>query len=108
MTGSASKPVAGEKDLAQNPFNLAAERGRSLFYSRHRFVLSYQWSLPLWRQPPGWYQQVLGAREGNGIAALMTGTPFTVFDPNDVSEQGGAPEIPGFSANRPNLVPGQD
>jgi hypothetical protein len=108
MTGSASKPVAGENDLAQNPFNLAAERGRSLFDSRHRFVLSYQWSLPLWRQPHGWYQQVLGAWQVNGIATLMSGTPFTVFDSNDVSEQGGAPEITGFSANRPNLVPGQD
>ena len=38
----------------------------------------------------------------------MSGTPFTVFDSNDVSVQGGAPEITGFSANRPNLVAGQD
>jgi len=38
----------------------------------------------------------------------MSGTPFTVFDSNDVSDQGGAPEITGFSANRPNLVPGQN
>lgn len=108
MTGSASKPVAGENDLAQNPFNLAAERGRSLFDSRHRLVVSYQWSLPLWRQPHGWYQQILGAWQVNGIVTVMSGTPFTVFDSNDVSEQGGAPEISGFSANRPNLVPGQN
>jgi Carboxypeptidase regulatory-like domain/TonB dependent receptor len=108
MTGSASKPVAGENDLAQNPFDLAAERGRSLFDSRHRLVISYQWSLPLWRQPHGWYQQILGAWQLNGIATVMSGTPFTVFDSNDVSEQGGAPEISGFSANRPNLIPGQN
>jgi len=108
MTGSASKPVAGENDLAQNPFNLAAERGRSLFDSRHRLVLSYQWSLPFWRQPHGWYQQALGNWQVNGIATVMSGTPFTVFDSNDVSVQGGAPEISGFSANRPNLVPGQN
>lgn len=108
MTGSASKPVAGENDLAQNPFDLAAERGRSLFDSRHRLVLSYQWAIPLWRQPHGWYQQILGGWQLNGIATVMTGTPFTVFDSNDVSEQGGAPEISGFSANRPNLVPGQN
>jgi hypothetical protein len=31
-----------------------------------------------------------------------------VFDSNDVSQQGGAPEITGFSANRPNLVSGQN
>ncbi|MBZ5682573.1 MAG: TonB-dependent receptor [Acidobacteriia bacterium] len=108
MTGSASKPVAGENDLAQNPFDLAAERGRSLFDARHRLVLSYQWSLPFWRQPHGWYQQALGGWQVNGIATVMSGTPFTVFDSNDVSEQGGAPEISGFSANRPNLVSGQN
>jgi hypothetical protein len=108
MTGSAAKPVAGENDLAQNPFDLAAERGRSLFDARHRFVLSYQWSLPFWKQPHGWYQQAFGNWQVNGITTLMSGTPFTVFDSNDVSEQGGAPEISGFSANRPNLVAGQN
>lgn len=104
ITGSAARPVAGENDLAQNPFNLAAERGRSLFDARHRFVLSYQWDVPLWRQPHGWYQQALGGWQVNGIVTLMTGTPFTVFDSTDVSLQGGAPEITGFSSNRPNLV----
>jgi hypothetical protein len=29
LTGSASKPLAGENDLAQNPFDVGAERGRS-------------------------------------------------------------------------------
>jgi hypothetical protein len=108
MTGSAAKPVAGENDLAQNPFNLAAERGRSLFDARNRFVLSYQWSLPFWKQPHGWYQQVLGNWQINGIVTLMSGTPFTVFDSTDFSVQGSAPEITGFFSNRPNLVPGQN
>ncbi len=108
MTGSAAKPVAGENDLAQNPFNLAAERGLSLFDARHRFVLSYQWELPFWKQPRGWYEQALGGWQLNGIATVMSGTPFTVFDSHDVSVQGGAPEITGFSANRPNLVSGQN
>jgi hypothetical protein len=108
MTGSAAKPVAGENDLAQNPFDLAAERGRSLFDARNRFVLSYQWNLPFWKQPHGWYQHIFGNWQVNGIATVMSGTPFTVFDSNDVSVQGGAPEITGFSANRPNLVAGQD
>lgn len=104
MTGSAALPVAGENDLAQNPFDLAAERGRSLFDARHRFVLSYQWSLPFWQQPHTWYQHAFGSWQVNGIATLMSGTPFTVFDSDDVSLQGGAPEITGFSSNRPNLV----
>jgi hypothetical protein len=108
MTGSAAKPVAGENDLAQNPFNLAAERGLSLFDARHRFVFSYQWELPFLKHSQGWYQKVLGGWQLNGIATVMSGTPFTVFDSRDVSVQGGAPEITGFSANRPNLVPGQN
>lgn len=108
MTGSAAKPVAGENDLAQNPFELAAERGPSLFDARHRFVFSYQWSLPFFQQSSGVTQAVLGGWQLNGIATLMSGTPFTVFDSTDVSDQGGAPEITGFSANRPNVVSGQN
>ena len=104
ITGSAAKPVAGENDLAQNPFNLAAERGRSLFDARHRFVGSYEWELPFWNRPRNWYQWALGGWQLNGIATLMSGTPFTVFDSNDVAAQGSAPEISGFSAQRPNLV----
>lgn len=104
MTGSAAKPVAGENDLAQNPFNLAAERGLSMFDARHRFVFSYEWALPFWTHPQAWYQQVFGGWHLNGIATLMSGTPFTVFDSTDVAAQGSAPEITGFSAQRPNLV----
>jgi hypothetical protein len=108
LTGSASKPLAGENDLAQNPFDVNAERGRSLFDARHRFVLSYQWSLPWLREGHGWYQQVFGNWQVNGIVTAMTGTPFTVFDGNDFSVQGSAPEISGFFSNRPNVVAGQN
>ncbi len=104
ITGSASQPVAGENDLAQNPFNLAAERGPSMFDSRHRFVLSYQWSLPFLQTSHTWYGYALGNWQLNGIFTAMSGTPFTVFDSNDVSLQGQAPEISGFSSNRPNVI----
>jgi outer membrane receptor protein involved in Fe transport len=104
ITGSASQPVAGENDLAQNPFHLAAERARSMFDARHRLVLSYQWSVPFWRQAHTWYEHALGNWQFNGIVTLMSGTPFTAFDPADVSLQGSAPEISGFSSNRPNLI----
>ncbi|HXW56471.1 MAG TPA: carboxypeptidase regulatory-like domain-containing protein [Candidatus Cybelea sp.] len=104
ITGSASQPLAGENDLAQDPFDLAAERGRSMFDARHRFVLSYEWNLPFWRQPSSWYEHVLGNWQLNGIFTASTGTPFTVFDSNDVALEGSAPEITGFSSERPNLV----
>ena len=104
ITGSASQPVAGENDVAQNPFNLGAERGPSMFDARHRLVLSYQWSLPFLEHSSAWYGKVFGNWQLNGILTAMSGTPFTVFDSNDVSLQGQAPEISGFSSNRPNIV----
>ncbi len=101
ITGSASQPVAGANDLAQNPFNLAAERGRSMFDARHRLVVSYEWQLPFWQKPQNWYQSVLGSWQINGITTLMSGTPFTVVDESFNYD---APEITGFSAFRPDLV----
>src|ERR1700690_4266515 len=104
ITGSASQDTAGENDLAQNPNDLAAERGRSMFDARNRFVLSYQWSIPYLQNSSTWYGHVLGNWQLNGIFTAMSGTPFTVFDSNDVSLQGQAPEISGFSSNRPNVI----
>lgn len=104
ITGSESQSVAGENDLAQNPFDLAVERGRSMFDARNRFVLSYEWSLPFFSHPQNWYQHLLGNWQTNGIATLMSGTPFTVYTDTNVSLQGSAPEISGFSSNRPNLI----
>ena len=104
ITGSASQSVAGENDLAQDPFNLAAERGRSMFDARHRFVLSYEWRVPFWNHQQNWYQRVFGDWQVNGITTFMSGTPFTVYDSQDVSLEGSAPEISGFSSNRPDLV----
>ena len=47
MAGSAPRLVAGENDLAQDPFNLRAEHGPSLFDARHRFILSGSYEIPL-------------------------------------------------------------
>jgi hypothetical protein len=104
ITGSASQSVAGENDLAQNPFDVKAEYGRSMFDARHRFVLSYQWNLPWFSHPENWYGHVLGNWQVNGITTLMSNTPFTVYDSSDSSLQGSAPEISGFYSSRPNMV----
>ena len=104
ITGSESQSVAGENDLAQNPFDLAAERGRSMFDARNRLALSYEWSIPFWNQPRSWYQHALAHWQLNGITTLMSGTPFTVYTDTDVSLQGSAPEISGFSSNRPDII----
>ena len=104
ITGSASQSTAGENDLAQNPFDLGKERGRSMFDARHRFVLSYQWNLPFGENAEGWKRQLIQGWQVNGITTFMSGTPFTVYDSAGVSLQGGAPEISGFPSDRPNLI----
>jgi Carboxypeptidase regulatory-like domain/TonB dependent receptor len=104
ITGSASQSVAGENDLAQNPFDVKAEWGRSMFDARHRFVTSYQWDLPWFKHPDNWYGHFLGNWQVNGITTLMSNTPFTVYDSSNPSLQGSAPEISGFFSSRPNIV----
>ena len=104
ITGSASQSVAGENDLAQNPFDVKAEWGRSMFDARNRLVVSYQWDLPWFQHSDRWYAHVLGGWQVNGITTLMSNTPFTVYDSSNPSLQGSAPEISGFYSSRPNIV----
>jgi hypothetical protein len=103
-SGSAPTLVAGENDLAQNPFDLAAEHGPSLFDARHRFVFSGSWAVPLWRAAPRAAAFFTNGWQFNAITSLSTGTPFTVYDSADVSLQGSAPEISGFYSSRPDLI----
>jgi carboxypeptidase family protein len=104
ITGGSSQDEAGENDLIQNPFDLEAEYGRSLFDQRQRFVFSSEWQFPSLRNGAAWARQALGNWQLNGILTLSTGTPFTVYDSTDVSLEGSAEEITGFSANRPDLI----
>ena len=104
VAGSAPTLVAGENDLAQNPFDLAAEHGPSLFDATHRFVFSGTWALPSWRDAPRAAAFFTNGWQLNTISSLSTGTPFTVYDSADVSLQGSAPEISGFYSSRPDLI----
>ncbi|MEI9970938.1 MAG: hypothetical protein WDO73_02175 [Ignavibacteriota bacterium] len=94
----------GENDLAQNPFDLRAEHGPSLFDATHRFVFSGTWALPTLRNASKAAALLVNGWQLNTIASLSTGTPFTVYDSANVSLQGSAPEISGFYSSRPDLV----
>ena len=104
VAGSAPTLVAGENDLAQNPFDLAAEHGPSLFDATHRFVFSGTYALPQWKNATRATALLVNGWQVNIIASLSTGTPFTVYDSANVSQQGSAPEITGFYSSRPNLI----
>jgi hypothetical protein len=104
VAGSAPTLVAGENDLAQNPFDLAAEHGPSLFDATQRFMFSGSWALPGLRAAPRAARFLANGWQLNTITSLSTGTPFTVYDSADVSLQGSAPEISGFYSSRPDLI----
>jgi Carboxypeptidase regulatory-like domain len=104
LQGASAKPLSGENDLAQNPFDLKAEHGPSIFDARHRFVASATWQIPFARHTQGVKKVFLDGWQFNGIATANSATPFTVYDSNNVSLQASAPPISGFFASRPNLI----
>jgi hypothetical protein len=104
LSGAAAKPLSGENDLAQNPFNLGAEYGPSLFDARHRFVANVSWEPRIADSAPSAVRRIFGGWQINAIAALNSGTPFTVSDSANVALQANSPPISGFAASRPNLV----
>jgi len=104
LSGAAAKPLAGENDLAQNPFDLEAEYGPSLFDARHRFVANVSWQAHVVASAPSAMRTLFDAWQLNAIAALNSGTPFTVSDSANVALQANSPPISGFPASRPNLV----
>ena len=104
VAGSAPTLVAGENDLAQNPFDLRAEHGPSLFDATNRFVLSGTYALPVWKSAQPAAALLLNGWQINTIINLSSGTPFTVYDSANVALQGSAPEISGFYSSRPDLI----
>jgi len=104
LQGSSAKPLSGENDLAQNPFDLKAEHGPSIFDARHRFTASASWEIPFARKTQGLRKAVLDGWQLNAIASANSATPFTVYDSANVSLQASAPPISGFFASRPDLV----
>jgi hypothetical protein len=101
---TSAQALAGENDLAQNPFDLRAERGLSLFDARHRFVGSGLWELPIGRRAKGLTGALISGWQINGILTANTGTPFTVYDTANVALQASSPPITGYAASRPDLV----
>ena len=104
LSGAAAKPLAGENDLAQNPFDLEAEWGPSLFDARHRFVASASWMPPSLSKGPPAVRTIFDGWQLNTIISYNSGTPFTVSDSANVALQANSPPISGFPASRPNLV----
>ncbi len=85
----------------QNNYDLAAERGNSIFDMRHYFVASALYNLPFgdgrrYLDTTGWRNAVLGGWQLSGILSLHSGPPFTPYLSTDVAETG--------TTNRPNRI----
>ena len=78
----ASSIGGGATVVAQDPFNLTAERGLSSFDQRHRFTADYFVELPFghdkrWLRNGGVARTVLGDWQWSGNWTIASGTPFT-------------------------------
>ena len=60
--------------------DLRNSRGLSDFDRRHRFVISYRYELPFYRDAEGWKRLALGGWAISGITIFQSGTPFSILD----------------------------
>jgi hypothetical protein len=75
--------LAGARALPQDSFDRRAERGDANFDVRHRFVYSFIWDLPTFKQ-----NKILGGWQLSSIGAFQTGQPYTVLFCCDVNLDG--------------------
>ncbi len=60
--------------------SLDGSRGLSDFDRPHRFVISYRYELPFFRDAEGWRRAALSGWALSGITIFQSGTPFSVLD----------------------------
>ncbi|MGA8617639.1 MAG: carboxypeptidase regulatory-like domain-containing protein [Candidatus Sulfotelmatobacter sp.] len=65
-----------------NPFNFGASRALSLFNSKQRFVVSYDWELPI-RKYSGFAGKVFDGWEVSGITQFQSGFPIRLNTEDD-------------------------
>jgi hypothetical protein len=79
---SANGRITGVTVVAQNAFDLAAERGLSSFNQEFRFTGDCLWEVPFgkgrrWLASPGLAQDFLGGWQFSGDWTIASGLPFT-------------------------------
>src|SRR5689334_11807292 len=87
----------------QNPYDMRAERGVSIFNSPHRFVTSFTYEPPIgkgkqWLSRGGVPRVILGDWQIGSIITAVTGYPFTITSGIDDANIG------GNSTQRPNYL----
>jgi hypothetical protein len=76
-------PSGGEVAVAQNSFDLKADRARSTFDRPHRLSGNFVYELPWFREQKGVAGHVLGGWQVNGFLTFQSGAPFTPLNGAD-------------------------
>jgi len=97
-------PSNAEVAVAQDSFNIDADRARSSFDRPHRISGSVVYELPIFRSQQGFVGRALGGFQVNSFFTLQSGAPFTVLNGSDpAAALNGISALVG-DAIRPNLV----
>jgi len=98
----------GANNVAQNAFDLSAERGLSSFNQTHKFTGDYLWELPIghdrrWLAGNSPWRALLGDWQWSGDWTIASGLPFTPRFLGNVEDVNRGTN----GTLRPDLVPGQ-
>lgn len=105
---AAASAGSGANTVAQNPFDVAAERGLSSFNQTHRFTGDYLWELPFghdrrWLTGNNPLRAIFGDWLWTGDWTIASGLPCTPHYVNSANELNGGTD----NTLRPNLVRGE-
>jgi hypothetical protein len=106
--GGGASSSAGAANVAQNPFNLSAERGLSSFNQTHKFTADYLLELPFghdkrWLTGNTPLRAIFGDWQWSGDWTIASGLPFTPRLLGDVDDVNAGTN----GTLRADLVPGQ-
>jgi len=76
-------PSSGEVAVAQDPFDAAAEKGRSSYDRPHRITGNFVWELPFYREQQSVVGKILGGWQMGSFFTLQSGAPFTPLNGSD-------------------------
>jgi len=76
-------PSGGEIAVAQDPRNLAADKGRSSYDRPHRISGNFVYELPWYTDQNGFAGHLLGGWQVNGFVTFQSGAPFTPLNGAD-------------------------
>jgi trimeric autotransporter adhesin len=106
--GGGGSSGGGAANVAQNPFDLSAERGLSSFNQTHKFTADYLVELPFghdkrWLAANTPARAIFGDWQWSGDWTIASGLPFTPRLLGNIGDVNSGTD----GTLRPNLVPGQ-